>query len=542
MNDTIDLNNNNADMEEDSSDAIHNDEDDEEDDDFDDQDEQEDEQEEVEDEDEEEDDFVDNDYEDVAWERQLADFETSCVRIEANDPDLIEYCPSSTSINDERATRFGAALLGNTHLKELSIEMAWTMSARGADALVQGILGSCIQDLSIFRTEGMPLELSHLYVAPMRMVETLTLIFPQDDGNLLRLGQALAGNQSLKSLSLHVDHMSPRGAQFLSHGLVSSHLTKLILIGHSIDPEATRVPMQTLYKHGIQNSSTIRTLQLLEILGDMEALSMVLPKLESFVISEIDRKLTFHDVEVLRKGLSLAHQLFDLRICSAKLTDDHLRILSPILGNHPTLESLELRNNMFGDEGVASFVEHWQQDSLIWELDLGANKIGPAGALQLLQTVGTPTQHPNMRILNLEENWDIGYNGLKLLGEALSSQKNIKELNLSAVATWIDYHDITCDDAVAQESQRAQACRALLKGIRDNVDLHYLNLDDNDLPLAVTEEIDLYVKANKSGRVFLRQQNRQPPAFWCHFLARRNASLVFLCLRELPIVFMSQCR
>jgi hypothetical protein len=493
--------------------------------------------------DEDDDDDDDGEQQQIAWERQLVDFETLCVQIETNDPDLKEYRASYPTINNERATRLGAALLGNTtHLKQLSIHMAWDMTAQGADALVQGILGSHIEELQLSREnhDEMPLDMSQLYVSPMQMVKTLNLAFALDDDTLRQLGQALAGNQTVKSLYLHVEQLSPRGAQFLSYGLGLSRLTTLDMIGDLVDPEA----MRFLYHHGIQNCPTIHTLQLFGVLGDMEALSLVLPKLESFTISEIEQGLTVSDVEFLGNGLRLAHKLILLRIWCVGLTDNHVRTLSPILGNHPSLEYLRMRNNAFGDEGVACLVEHWHRDSLISELDLGVNKIGAVGALHLLQALGTSfTKHPNVRTLTLDENRSIGYNGLKLIGKALSRRK-IWELNLRAVTKWIDYDDITCDDALTQESQRAQACYALLEGVQGNVFLQHLNVDHNHLPLSVTAELDLYVEANKSGRVLLRQQHRQPPAFWSYFLAeqRGNPSLMFLFLRELPTVMAIMSR
>jgi hypothetical protein len=82
--------------------------------------------------------------------------------------------------------------------------------------------------------------------------------------------------------------------------------------------------------------------------------------------------------------------------------------------------------------------------------------------------------------LNLDNNLAIGYDGLKFLGETLLQGK-IMDLRIRNVAKWVDFDDITCDTAVTQESQSAQACHALIVGVRGNVYLEKLNADGNSL-------------------------------------------------------------
>jgi hypothetical protein len=283
--------------------------------------------------------------------------------------------------------------------------------------------------------------------------------------------------------------------------------------------------------------SKIDKLALNYVPGDMTSLTKVLPTLCKLALGRV--QLTLDETQLLANVLTLdSSRLKSLQLNNCGLTNDHLRTLSPCLGQLTSMSQLQLEGNQIGDDGVAAFVEHWSLDSQIEKLDLSGNDIQVTGVQHLV------TAMANRAIkleLNLSYNHDIGFQGITLLGQAVGG-RTLSKLDLSEVVRWKVCHDDTSEDAVAQKQQRRQACQALLEGVWENVFLTSLTLENNFLPIPVMDELELVVIANQDGRELLLEQNALPPAFWCHLLAIQAEcpSLMFLFLRELPSLMVSQ--
>ncbi len=135
-------------------------------------------------------------------------------------------------------------------------------------------------------------------------------------------------------------------------------------------------------------------------------------------------------------------------------------------------------------------------------------------------------------------NTTIGYEGLRLIGEALPNSK-LKELVLTGTVKWVDYDDDDDELAQAQKLKCDQAAKALVEGVRNNVHLRVLNLDEVYLPPKALAELNFYLEMNCNfGRHLLSQQHALPPAIWSFLLAKfgHEVSVVFFYVRELPML------
>lgn len=464
-------------------------------------------------------------------------FSMKCDKIRLNDPALTDFLVPLL-LDDHWATHLGHCLHGNRHLASLTIHPGPEMTAGGAALLVQGIAGSNIRSLRIETADtAIPIELSRLYaqIIGIPTIESLDLIFVIDDAHVTQLGKALQGNESLKTLSIAVEAFTLSGARDFAIGLRRSHISKLNLVART---NASVPPMRELFLNGIRQSPYLVDLVMCGIVGYMPAVAAVIPKLHAFTIAEPTSFPGFNadHVRLLTHGLRQAKQLKSVRISLSDWgNEEKLRLLfRGLFGKHPSIQQVELVGlEGFGDEAVATLLEHWSSHSSIQSLDLGGSKIGPMGALSLIRAV---PMHPQFIILNLNDNERIGYDGLALIGKELAG-KRLLDLNLSSIAKWVDYDDVTCEEAVKQASKRAMASRALLEGMRGNTYLQRLDLKGlNLLPEAIAE-IDVYRKANNRGRHFLFKQYKDPPGIWSVFLAAQKSNdVLFVFLRELPNV------
>jgi hypothetical protein len=162
-------------------------------------------------------------------------------------------------------------------------------------------------------------------------------------------------------------------------------------------------------------------------------------------------------------------------------------------------------------------------------------RIGPRAAQGLIQATLLFSAFKRLSLIN---NKAIGYEGLRLIGEALPNSK-LKELVLTETVEWVDYDDDDDELALAQELKCDQAADALVKGVRNNVHLHVLNLDEVYLPAKALAELDFYIEMNCNfGRHLLSQQHALPPAIWSFLLAKfgHEISVVFFYVRELPML------
>ena len=112
--------------------------------------------------------------------------------------------------------------------------------------------------------------------------------------------------------------------------------------------------------------------------------------------------------------------------------------------------------------------------------------------------------------LILTRNRLIGYDGLKLIGQALPG-KHLSTLDLYTATLYHRYPDETCEDAVTQASKRNHA---VLEGIRRNVYLTSMDLGGQLFQPQVMSQFNLNVRANKQCQWLLLRQHCLGLKFW----------------------------
>jgi hypothetical protein len=277
--------------------------------------------------------------------------------------------------------------------------------------------------------------------------------------------------------------------------------------------------MRMLYLEGIHGSQ-VNSISLYISIGDIHDMVVVLPTIRSLTIAVVE--LSIVDMQLLAAGLRTSHQLDELRLSNCPFTDGHIRIMTTEFLDHSAV-----RKKIEENRGTP------------FDLGLENDAIGPIAAQSLMQATFTVSA---FKTLGLGHNATIGYEGLRLIGEALPNSK-LQELVLGGSVYWVDYDDDDDDDdgelAQAQELKCNLAAKAFVEGVRNNIHLQKLNLEELHFPSTAIAEIDFYVDMNcKFGRHLLSQQHSLPPTIWSLLLAKfsHELSVVFFYVRELPML------
>lgn len=324
------------------------------------------------------------------------------------------------------------------------------------------------------------------------------------DRELMLLGHSLRGNTHLKSLHLEqhqeVDPScyghSVHGSAVLAAGIAQSQLQQLSIT------RLCRSFQQILLTKGLRHLASFQTLLINDTNVDLHALTI-------FVAFSTNPTNSINDHHASRRALqdgdddneatsssttetdtvARAHPstvdsppwmnqppyacgLTVLKLSHCGITDDHLQLISVGVFHSCTLQTLAVERSQFSDAGILRFCRNWPLDSALQVLDFRANDIGRSGACALIEAT---RQHPAMRRLVLTCNTQIGYEGLRILGQDLLPTLTLLELELHNVVSEREKNDpnsVTIRDA---------ACRAMANGLQQNTMLQELSIGYNSL-------------------------------------------------------------
>lgn len=244
------------------------------------------------------------------------------------------------------------------------------------------------------------------------------------------IADSLRLNSGLQILKLNSNKIGNEGAISLIDSLLgNNHLTELHLATNQITYLAVQEGMSPT-----TNNTTLTTLSLTNNSfqpGGLEALKIYLPFFKALKNLSINSsQIDDQSMQFLGIGLAGNTSLEDLNLSMNRITSQGGEILKSILQSSP-LKSLNMRDNLLGNEGVSKLAEALQNNNSLTRLDLAGNSISDIGVINLSTII------PNNRTLthlDLQRN-PFGYEGVKALREAIqaraSNNKVLKTVYLS---------------------------------------------------------------------------------------------------------------
>eukprot|EP00435_Cladocopium_sp_Y103_P074507 s374_g49.t1 len=173
-----------------------------------------------------------------------------------------------------------------------------------------------------------------------------------------------------------------------------------------------------------------------EIKGDTQLFKLMLPHLTFFLdatkscgfmseeLKDLD-KLSYEELKILLGMAAVFAGEARCYITDRKIGNSGAKVVAEALRNSPT-ETLDLRSNEIGDQGVEALAESLKSNGSLKELALGGNSIGDRGAEAVAEGLKS---NGSLKDLWLWYN-NIGDRGAEALAESLKSNGSLKLLAL----------------------------------------------------------------------------------------------------------------
>ena len=437
--------------------------------------------------------------------------EETCERLRNNDPSFCTVDLTHPRMDDVGAKIFARAMEDNTVVETLILS-CYAMVDDGAYAVA-----SIVEKSRVLR---------RVQLKDMRNVREISTFF-----------ERLANNQALLEVSLRHCTICPSAASSVARFLRKHPKVQELRV---TDCSFTRGAFAILCQEGFQHSNLLR-LYLVndELRGEFSANLLVemLPEttIRELVLSE--NELGDAGVTVLARGiLQNRNTLNSLNLRSNSITETGAVALQGLLAGCSKLVALNVSNNDLGDTGVSALARGLENtSSSLQRLDLwstGLQKIGATAVAAMLKV------NNHLVELNLSFN-DIGETGASNISKCLRWNKTLKRLNLRRnhvgdtgaylVAKHVPFMLGLKELVLSKNNISTDGATALLHGLRSNVELEYLHVDEK-LSGLITNEIMNYIRLNKAGRRIFRAHNTVPDALWSNVYGRISGDVETVCV------------
>jgi Ran GTPase-activating protein (RanGAP) involved in mRNA processing and transport len=446
--------------------------------------------------------------------------EELCQKLQDNDPTLVTLDLSHPRL-DDRGARLVAAALTENRLVDTVILSGGEIVDDGAHSLGQAL------------AKHSPLR--KLQFRDLRHARELHIFFRQ-----LALGPPQLQELSLRHCRL--DHSS---MESMVHCISQqAHLVEVRLVDSQLDEGAPQVLLQGLSGHSsLTRLSLIHTGLTVAHVPDLAAL---LTDSRSYLqdVHLCENELGDDGVAALAARVvphNTTCYLSSLNLRSNGITSAGALSLTGLLVGAPTLTTLDVSHNTLGDLGAAALARGLR-GAVLGSLDVAHNDLGSAAAAALATLLRT---NPSLTHINLSWN-ALGDDGATALADSLTRNHRLQSLALRrcgignpgamTIAKALPHMSALKQLILLKNEITHEGSLALLQGLRDNVELEYLPIDDKAAD-PMSREICHWLRLNKAGRRILRQ-TVETAALWPQVYSRiaQDTDILFHFLKETPHV------
>lgn len=357
--------------------------------------------------------------------------------------------------------------------------------------------------------------------------ESVTL----DEDKMKTLADALERNQYVTTLILQNMNIEAEAAEQLKRLLRTNqsinNLTLEEVAGEGCMAVATAL--------ALNNATCVRMLHLRDNTIDettARALGLMLKSNRHLVKFRLcHNTIVPNGITHLSLGLLANRGLQILDLSGNRLDDVSISKMCNALVHNDNVEYLSLDFNNFGVVGTRTIASMLRRNRRIRELHLFGNSISAEGARNLASSL----KHNNtLETLILSFN-NIGDDGARALGEALTVNTNLTKLwfpsngigykGLQAFGDYLPFM-MVLEELHVGDFYDSMAAEGLLEGLKRNTRLVALNIQspisEISGPSQVEEELDFYLRLNKSGRSIFGVSPKKSLALWSLALEKAN--------------------
>jgi NLR family CARD domain-containing protein 3 len=355
----------------------------------------------------------------------------------------------------------------------------------------------------------------------------------RDSREIIIFFSLLTKNKRITDLSMRHCTICPRGARAMADFLRNNTTIQEFRL---TDSQLTGNALQILCESGLKYNTSIQRLYLIndDLMGidSAEHLSAIVNgvcQVEELYLGENnleDSGVAILSNAIIQKGPESTLSVLDVR--SNNLTATGALSMQGLIVNGSNLKTLIISNNELGDNGVMAIARGLQQSSKgsLEKLDVNANIISSVGAVALAMML---RMNKSLSELNLSYN-NIGDEGAVAIAAALQVNKTLRCLSLrrngignngvQKIAESLPHMSALKELILSKNHINQMGALALLRGLRSNVHLEYLNIEEKVSDSVVLREIVHWMRLNKAGRRIFRSRNTVPRPLWSYVYGR----------------------
>lgn len=358
---------------------------------------------------------------------------------------------------------------------------------------------------------------------------------------VITLFEAVGRNDTIEEFSLRHCRICSRSAESL--GILVRHqrsikelrLVDSVILGDTLHPLA----------EGLVTNKTLERLFLVNCeIGAKEASFLGSRVAQSTTLKELhlsENNLGDDGVLKLCSGIQSNCSLTTLDLRSNNIGSKGALALETLIVRHRSLTHLYVGCNRLGCAGVASLATGLAQSSNILVLDLSDNGIEASGAEALARTLSF---NPKLQDLNLSFNF-LGDQGATAISSVLETnhillrlglrRNHISNVGATAIAQLLPSMRGLRELVLTKNLIDCDGAALLLAGLRTNMELEYLHIEDSDLSQPILTELAHWIGLNQAGRRIFRETNLDV-GLWAQVLAKVNnePNVLFHFLTEKP--------
>jgi len=377
-----------------------------------------------------------------------------------------------------------------------------------------------------------------------------------DDTDMRLLTDALKGNRFVTSLKFRSVSIDKKTAELLKGMLQSS--TNAITNLHMEEIRGEEGTIAVSLALTLNPKSSVKSLYLLGNYIDTlssKAIGVMLKSNRSLTELRLSQT-TINDEGISHISLGLVgnRKLKVLDLEGNALTDASVSKICNALVHNDTLEFLSLDFNDFGTFGTQAIASMLEKNQHLNELHLFGNGIDSVGAAALAASLRHNT---SLKKLILSFN-NIGNEGARALAEALTVNHTLTHLSFPSNSIWNEGMEAFGDclpkmkgleELNVGDLYDTPAADSLLKGLKCNTRLSILYLQlpiyeenyqiENDAAsdgssqsqhscstttTPTEDDIDFFLRLNKSGRSLLHSHTPAQPSLWAEALGKANTN------------------
>jgi Ran GTPase-activating protein (RanGAP) involved in mRNA processing and transport len=430
--------------------------------------------------------------------------EETCQRLSNNDKTLKSVEITHQRIDDAGARALSRALEENTHVTCLILS-CFSMVDDGAF-----VLGNVF---------GKSKTLKKLQLRDLRHSRELTYFLHalKENSSIEELSfrhchfcvQSSNGLGSLLQNSIHIEELRLVDTQIVGRGLAAvcdglrenRSVQRLYLVNNELGAFGAQALGSML-----STNQSLRELYICENqIGDEGTIAIAHGLEENVSLCKLDLRsngIGLDGAFALRDLIMSTFFLTGLFLGTNELGNVGAAVICQGLRLSLVLRQLDLSNNGLDSEGADPIAWMLRYNHSLTELNLSFNSVGDEGAVAIS---GVLEHNMTLKWLSLRRNC-IGNDGAKAFARRLPTMRSLKELIL--VKNTIDH----------------EGRSALLDGLRFNMELECLHVEDQNVSEPIVREIIHWISLNRAGRRIFRHTNL-PNTLWPRVLARINRDL-----------------